>query len=187
MIWTPKIEFALQKAAVLHDGQKRYSALKAPHFSHTVAVMLIASAYTKDEDILSACILHDTVEDTQYTQEQMEVDFGGKVSELVRAVTDTKEMQAASWVERHDAYKKRLLDGPVDACFISASDKIHNFYSTYSSDSVTELEHLKKSPTDVRIQAYGDLVEVIEERLDNPITKELKLHFNKYKSFLESL
>ena len=59
---TPRLQQAITQAATSHDGHYRKGSTK-PYVTHVVSVMLIASEYTDDEDILIACLLHDIMED----------------------------------------------------------------------------------------------------------------------------
>ena len=82
-MYSYRIEQALRAITILHKDQVRKGAMSIPYISHLFAVALIVSEYTKDEDTLIGALLHDTLEDTDYTGEELEQDFGGKVREKV--------------------------------------------------------------------------------------------------------
>ena len=90
-MYTYKIEQAIKAAAILHDGQLRKGNVPLPYITHLYAVAMILESYTEDEDTIVAGLLHDTLEDTDYTPEELEADFGKEVCEAVLAVTEPAE------------------------------------------------------------------------------------------------
>lgn len=101
-ILTPRLTQALNVATRVHDGHYR-KATDIPYTSHLFGVMYLASkqglSADVEEDVLIACLLHDTLEDVpeKYTAEQMEADFGPRVLDIVLGVTkdDTLEIGRA--------------------------------------------------------------------------------------------
>ena len=105
-MYSYRIELAIRAASILHKDQIRKGSIPIPYISHLVAVAFILMDYTKEEDVIIADLLHDTLEDTDYTAEELQDDFGGKVREYVEALTepaDTKERNY-SWKERKQAF-----------------------------------------------------------------------------------
>ena len=125
---TPRLQQAITQAATSHDGHYRKGSTK-PYVTHVVSVMLIASEYTGDEDILVACLLHDIMEDRPdtYSFGQMAADFGPRVVDLVQGVT--KDSTLLDWRARSDAYLAHLRQAGPDVALISLSDKYHNLTS----------------------------------------------------------
>ena len=87
-MYSYRIEQALRAATILHKDQVRKGSIAIPYVSHLVAVSMIAIDYTDNEDVIIACLLHDTLEDTDYTKAELEDDFGGVVREIVEAVSE---------------------------------------------------------------------------------------------------
>ena len=83
------VNSALIFAAKKHDGQFRKKE-GVPYITHPVEVMSIVSRLTSDENALAAAVLHDTVEDTDTTLEEIEELFGKEVRELVAHETEDK-------------------------------------------------------------------------------------------------
>ncbi|MFS0885562.1 bifunctional (p)ppGpp synthetase/guanosine-3',5'-bis(diphosphate) 3'-pyrophosphohydrolase [Aeromicrobium sp. 179-A 4D2 NHS] len=79
------IQKAYQVAAAMHEGQKRKSG--DPYITHPLAVATILAELGMTAPTLCAALLHDTVEDTPYTIEQLRKDFGDEVVHLVDGVT----------------------------------------------------------------------------------------------------
>ena len=84
-MYSYKVEQAIRAATILHQDQLRMGSVPLPYISHLMAVVLILSDYTNDEDTIVAALLHDTLEDTDYTLDELREDFGGPVAELVLA------------------------------------------------------------------------------------------------------
>jgi (p)ppGpp synthase/HD superfamily hydrolase len=190
-MYTYRIELALKAATVLHKGQVRKGTVPVPYVSHLMAVALIASDYTSEEDVLIAALLHDTLEDTDYTADELEEDFGGTVRELVESVTepiDTKE-KLHTWRERKDYYSHQLKNAPHDALIVSAADKIHNMRSIveeYFDDFHRFVADFGGS-LDERILVYQEISNVLNRRLKNDILHEFNHVFTEYKKFIEDV
>ena len=98
-----KIEKTLVKAHDIHKNQARKKT-KFPYFVHILDVAKYLMYETKDKDVICARILHDSLENTPYTKEELTKDFGDKVFSLVNFCTEpentpdaTKEQQKESW------------------------------------------------------------------------------------------
>lgn len=76
---------ALYKAISLHDGQYRKTG--EPYVNHPIAAASILAIYGLDYETVCAALLHDTLEDTSYTLEECETDFGSCIASLVDSVT----------------------------------------------------------------------------------------------------
>ena len=79
------LERAFEVAARAHSGQKRKSG--DPYITHPVAVAAILAELGMTPPTLAAALLHDTVEDTSYTLEQLRTEFGDEIAMLVDGVT----------------------------------------------------------------------------------------------------
>ena len=100
------IKKAYELAAEMHEGQLRKSG--EPYLIHPVEVAKILAGLGMDEQTIIAGLLHDVVEDTEYTEEQLKQDFGEEVTLLVDGVTklgnlifETKEDAQEKNVSRH--------------------------------------------------------------------------------------
>ena len=76
------INRATEFATRAHEGQVR-KGTKRPYIVHPVEVADIVSTMTQDEEIISAAVLHDTIEDTDVTYEDIKAEFGEKIAEIV--------------------------------------------------------------------------------------------------------
>lgn len=107
------LAFATEK----HRGQVRKGADALPYIQHPIALATILwhEAGVQDADVLAAAILHDTVEDTATTQDELEKHFGHRVAGIVAEVTDDKSLakpvRKAAQVEHaaHLSHEARLV------------------------------------------------------------------------------
>ena len=187
-MYTYRIEQAIRAAAILHKNQLRKGAAPLPYITHLVAVMMIASDYTKDEDVLIGALLHDTLEDTDYTATELQEDFGGKVREIVEALTEPQNEgdKKYSWREQKQRYAKQLKKAPTESLLIAAADKIHNMRAIveeYFDDHVRFMNEFGGS-LDERIIQYQDISNVLNSRLKNDIIAEFNHVYTEYKNFV---
>ena len=87
-MYTYRIEQAIKAASLLHQDHVRKGDVPIPFVTHLVAITFILRDYTTDEDTLIAALLHDTLEDTDYTAEELKEDFGETVAKYVLTVTE---------------------------------------------------------------------------------------------------
>jgi len=85
---------ALRFASRKHAGQVRKGAERAPYINHPIAVAyyLVTEGNITDPAVLAAAILHDTVEDTDTSEEELREEFGDEVASLVMEVTDDQSL-----------------------------------------------------------------------------------------------
>lgn len=126
MIYTARIEEAIRFASKMHNGQQRIDTETLPYVSHVFAVAVITSNYTSDENTVIAAMLHDVLEDTEATEEEVSTRFGHTVLSYVKAVSEHK---TSDWTESKKAYLAQLRAAPTEAMLISVADKMHNISS----------------------------------------------------------
>ena len=83
---------ATRLAAQAHDGAYRKGG-RAPYLLHVMETAEIVGTMTEDEDVLAAAVLHDVLEDTSVTEEELRETVGGHVTELVLAVSENKRRE----------------------------------------------------------------------------------------------
>lgn len=188
-MYSYKVEQAIRAASILHQDQLRMGSVPLPYISHLMAVVLILSDYSNDEDTIVATFLHDTLEDTDYTLEELREDFGGPVAEIVLTLTEPKtgvNGVKLSWIEKKKLYAKQLKNGSDKALMIAAADKAHNFRTIveeYHDDHKRFLQDFGPKTAD-RMEAYQIISNVINSRLKSTIVQEFNHTFNEFKNFL---
>jgi (p)ppGpp synthase/HD superfamily hydrolase len=133
-IFTGRIEQAIALALRAHATQVRKGDGELPYVVHPVTVALILSRFTTDEDVIIAGLLHDTLEDTAVTADQLEREFGAKVRDLVQDVTE-RSLPGLSWDTRKARYLRRLETAARGALLVAGADKIANLVSMIAAHS----------------------------------------------------
>ncbi len=187
-MYTYKVEQAIKAAALLHQDQLRKGAVPLPYVTHLVAVMLIVRDYTDAEATLVAALLHDTLEDTDYSAEELKADFGDEVANIVLTLTEPERdgEKKTPWLEVKKIYAQQLKRGPKEAVVIAAADKAHNFRTTVEEYFADHNRFLKDfgSDLDARLEAYQTIANVINSRLNDGIVHEFNHTFEEYKKFI---
>lgn len=162
-----------------------------PYITHLVATAFTLMDYTHDEDVIISALLHDTLEDTDYTLDELQEDFGGRVREIVEAVTEPRNTaeNKISWLDKKREYMKKLKKGPKEAALVAAADKIHNFRTLVEDyhDAPERFIQDFGNNFDERLDAYQGIANVINSRLDGAILAEFNHVFSEYKNFLYSI
>ncbi len=123
------IDQAIEFAAKAHRGQKR-KGTKIPYMSHPYAVGMILQQAGCEEEVVIAGILHDTLEDTKTTEEDLLTLFGPDVLEIVKGCSEPDK--GASWEERKQHTLDYLKDAPLSIRQVACADKLHNIRSINS-------------------------------------------------------
>lgn len=125
---TELLDRAILFAVKAHTGTERRGK-GFPYIVHPMEAVSIAATITSDQEILAAAALHDTVEDTDVTIEQIRSEFGDRVASLVSAETDVvfeNRTEEDSWHDRKQAAIDRLAKVSRDAKIVAIGDKLSN-------------------------------------------------------------
>lgn len=126
------LERAFRVAAMAHHGQKR-KASELPYIAHPACVTLVlARAGFLDEEVLAAAVLHDVLEDTDLTQEQLAPDFPARVLEIVVGASETKMDTTGvrrPWADRKSDHVNDIRSASHDVVAVVLADKLHNLAS----------------------------------------------------------
>jgi guanosine-3',5'-bis(diphosphate) 3'-pyrophosphohydrolase len=116
---------ALDFAARKHRDQRRKDVDASPYINHPIAVatVLAVEGLIADGPLLVAAVLHDTIEDTETTSEELEQHFGAAVAALVREVTDDKTLPKS---EQKRLQVLHVVTASSGAKQIKIADKICN-------------------------------------------------------------
>ncbi len=117
---------AIQFAVQAHAGQFR-KGTSVPYIVHPLAVGRILAEAGCAHEIVVAGFLHDTVEDTSVTLDEIRAEFGARVADLVAAVTETD--RSAAWKVRKQETLNRLQVADDDVLVLALADKIDNMRS----------------------------------------------------------
>ncbi len=185
-MYTYKVEQAIKAAAVLHESHTRKGALPIPYITHLMAVTFILRDYTSDEKTLVAALLHDTLEDTDYTTQEITSDFGQDVTDIVETLTVSKTNAADGWLIKKRQLAKQLKSGPEEAILIAAADNTHNFRTIVDEYHDNHNKFIQDYGPNIEDRIIGSetIANVINSRLKDGIVHEFNHTFELYKQFL---
>jgi len=120
-----EVERAFTAAELAHRGQERKSG--DPYITHPVAVAEILAELGLDAETIMAALLHDTVEDTSYTLEQIRKEFGSEVGSLVDGVTKLDKLTYGPTAEAETVRKMVVaMSKDIRVLVIKLADRLHN-------------------------------------------------------------
>ena len=125
---TDILDRAIVFAVRAHAGTERRGK-GYPYIVHPMEAVEIVATMTSDQELLAAAALHDTVEDTEVTVEQIRSEFGDRVAALVAAESDEMPedlSEEESWHGRKQAAIDRLSKASLDAKIVALGDKLSN-------------------------------------------------------------
>ena len=128
---TDFLDRAIVFAVRAHAGTERRGK-GYPYIVHPLEAMEIVATMTSDQHLLAAAVLHDTVEDTDVTVDQIRAEFGERVADLVAAETDSLESTASAgkpsddWHARKQAALDRLERADREVKIVALGDKLSN-------------------------------------------------------------
>ncbi len=152
------IKKAYEKAKALHKNQKRKDG--TPYLGHPVEVALILAELSFDESVIAGALLHDTIEDCEYTEKEMKIDFGENVFKLVDCVSaidktkyildkeniyeDEKFVKSSA---EEQTFKKLISLGKENPCgfAIKFADRLHNLRTISAFDYGKQLEKVRET------------------------------------------
>ena len=139
--------YAMGEAA--HRGQTRKTG--EPYILHPVAVAQILGNMRMDHQSIAAAILHDTIEDTPLTWDDIRSEFGSEIADLVEGVTKLDKMKFRTRVQADaESFRKLMLAMSLDlrVIFIKLADRLHNM-RTLSSMSNSSRRRIARETLDI--------------------------------------
>jgi (p)ppGpp synthase/HD superfamily hydrolase len=150
--------YAFAEAA--HRGQRRKD--DRAFIAHPVHVARLLAARGYDEEVVAAALLHDVVEDTEVTLDEVRQRFGARVAQLVECVTEDPELPTP---ERKRAYREGLRHSPDAARAICAADKVCNASDLYQAASQGDEQVLARfaGGLDAQVQRLSAELTMLDE------------------------
>ena len=128
MMEQPLLQKAMEFAAAKHAKQVR-KGTTIPYFTHVMEAMEIVSRMTEEEEVRAAAVLHDTLEDTCTTKEELVRAFGSRVADLVAAESEDKrgdQPAEKTWLIRKQEAIRQLFQASTEIKMIALGDKLSN-------------------------------------------------------------
>ncbi|MFH1207528.1 MAG: HD domain-containing protein [Patescibacteria group bacterium] len=164
---------AIKAASHTHRHQKYNSDNDTPFIAHPFFVASVLIQYGFDEDAVIAGLLHDAVEDTDMTLDEVRTQFGSRVAGLVEEVTFD---QAVAWKERQHEAQVRLRTVSAEAKAIKTADFLHHLILCNEQlDEGSKTVNLHE-PQEY-LWKYTELIKAIGTGWSHPLLEEAKKHF----------
>ena len=169
---TELLDRAIIFAVKAHAGTERRGK-GFPYIVHPMEAMEIVATITPDQELLAAAALHDVVEDTEISADEIRREFGDRIAALVVAESDVFEegvSEEDSWHARKQAAMDRLAAAPRDAKIVAMGDKLSNMRAiardyAVKGDELWKIFHAK-DPRDHEWH-YRGLAAALEELKDS--------------------
>ncbi|MEX2108588.1 MAG: HD domain-containing protein [Solirubrobacterales bacterium] len=170
------IREALEVAREAHAGQIRSGSGGMPYINHPVAVTELLSKHGYDDEaVLAAALLHDVVEDSELSVDDVAKRFGTPVAELVETLTDDEELEP--YERRKEEHRRRVAEAGGDALAIYGADKLTNVRAlrlAYASEGEAAGEEFKV-PLDAKEKIWvADLEMLQREAPELPFLDDLE-------------
>ncbi len=182
MIYTTFIHKAIQFAIQTHelDVKQRRKGTDVPYVTHPLAVGIILSRVTDDENIIAAGILHDTIEDCEpygtITKEMIKQTFNSEVARMVDDVTE--QDKALPWMERKLSAFEHIKHMTHGSLLVKSADVLHNLTELnddIATNGTSVFSKFNASQEDT-IQRYQKLIPEIQNTwIENPLCDDLHI------------
>ncbi len=148
---TSFLDKAVHFAVDAHAGTERRGK-GYPYIVHPLEALSIVATMTSDQELLAAAVLHDTVEDTDVTIEDIRAAFGDRVAHIVEEESDkfTEGVsEEDSWQDRKQAAIDRIAAASREAKMVALGDKLSNARAIYRDwltigDELWKIFHVKE-------------------------------------------
>jgi (p)ppGpp synthase/HD superfamily hydrolase len=165
---------ALEMAEKAHAGQTRNGSGGMAYIHHPVAVAELLAEHGFDESTVAAALLHDVVEDSEASVEDVDARFGERVARLVAALTEDETIEP--FERRKDAHRRHVEAVGGDALAIYAADKLSNIRvlrRALASEGESAGEEFE-APLDIKERVWrADLEMLRREAPELPFVDEL--------------
>jgi len=184
---SPLVRAALEKARAAHAGQVRNGSGGMPYVEHPIAVASRLDEHGYGEEVLAAALLHDVVEDSGTTLDEIREEFGEGVAGMVGALTDDEALD--SYRERKAEHRERVAAAAGEALAIYASDKLTNvrtLRAAYEDEGDAVREEFKV-PIELKTEVWEADLELLREKAPEvPFLDELDEELTRFRARLEA-
>jgi (p)ppGpp synthase/HD superfamily hydrolase len=149
---SPIVRDAYDLLTSQHDGQ-RQRVNGRPYVEHPISVAKTVSDAGYDQELVAAALLHDIVEDSELTVDDLRERYGDRIADLVGAMTDEGEVKP--YERRKALHRQRVAGGGPESVAIYAADKLDNMRALRS--------------------AYAEEGEAVGERFKQPLETKLRV------------
>ena len=175
------IDYAIYYATRAHTGEKRKSEKEVDMIFHPFTVGMILQRAGASTECVIAGLLHDVVEDTKYSLEDIEKEFGSNIAKIVDEVSEDKSLP---WKERKVKAINKIKTASLEGKLVECVDKINNLetlYNQYQEQGECIWESFNK-PKEEQKWYYTNMYNAVIINTDDK-----NILFERYKKILEKL
>ena len=184
---SPLVHAALEKARSDHAGQVRNGSGGMPYVEHPITVAALLDEHGYGEEVLAAALLHDVIEDSETTLDEIRELFGGEVAGMVGALTDDEAIEP--YRERKAEHRERVAAATGGAHAIYGADKLTNvktLRAAYEDEGDAVREEFKV-PIELKTEIWeADLALLREKAPEVPFLDELGTELSLFRARLEA-
>ena len=177
---SPLVRNALEQARADHAGQVRNGSGGMPYIEHPVTVAARLDEHGYRAEVLAAALLHDVIEDSETSLEELREKFGNEVAGYVGALTDDESIE--SYRERKAEHRERVAAAAPEALAIYAADKLTNaitLRAAYGKEGDAVREEFKV-PLELKLEIWEEDLALLREKAPelpflDPLEEELSL------------
>jgi (p)ppGpp synthase/HD superfamily hydrolase len=184
---SPLVRAALEKARIAHEGQVRNGSGGMPYIEHPIRVAALLDEHGYGEEVLAAALLHDVVEDSETTLDELREKFGDVVGGLVGAMTDDESID--DYRRRKLEHRERVAAAPAEALAIYGADKLTNV-STLAEAYAEEGDAVReefKVPVELKLEIWEEDLGLLREKAPEvPFLDRLERELSLFRASLEA-
>ena len=172
---TSFLDRAILFAVKAHAGVERRGK-GFPYIVHPMEAMSIAATMTADQEVLAAAALHDVVEDTEVTLDDIRAQFGDRVARLVDTESDRLN-EGLDWLARKEDSLKRLKGASRDEKIVAMGDKLSNMRAIardYTSEGEIFWDRFRVKDKSVHGWRYHALLDAFSDMSDTYAYQEFE-------------
>lgn len=184
---SPLVRAALEKARVAHQGQVRNGSGGMPYVEHPITVAARLDEHGFGDEVLAAALLHDVVEDSETTLEEVRGQFGDEVAGMVGALSDDESID--SYRERKAEHRERVAAAEGGAHAIYGADKLTNvttLRAAYEDEGDAVREEFKV-PVELKTEIWEEDLQLLREKAPElPFLDDLEAELSRFRARLEA-
>jgi (p)ppGpp synthase/HD superfamily hydrolase len=183
----PLVRAALEKARSAHAGQVRNGSGGMPYVEHPIAVAARLDKLGYGEAALAAALLHDVIEDSDTTLDEVREQFGEEVAGMVGALTDDESIDP--YPARKAEHRERVAAAAGEALAIYGSDKLTNvraLRAAYETEGDAVREEFRV-PIELKTEIWEADHDLLREKAPElPFLGELGEELSRFRACLEA-
>jgi guanosine-3',5'-bis(diphosphate) 3'-pyrophosphohydrolase len=184
---SPLVRSALEQARADHAGQVRNGSGGMPYIEHPITVAARLEEQGYGEEAVAAALLHDVVEDSETTLDELREKFGEAVAGIVGVLTDDESIE--SYRERKAEHRERVAAAGEEAMAIYGADKLTNVLTLRAAyeDEGDAIRDEFKVPVELKLEIWeADLGLLREKGPQVPFLDDLERELSRFRACLEA-